>query len=58
MKLCKKSKRKFRYVDKEKKIRQIIERQKKKQYEMINIHRIIAIEIYDMELRLECMLIK
>ena len=29
MKLCKKSKRKFRYVDKEKKIRQIIERQKK-----------------------------
>jgi len=57
MKLCKKSKRKFRYVDNKKKIRQIIERQKK-QYEMINIHRNIAIEIYDVELRLECMLIK
>ena len=38
-------------------LNEIIERQKK-QYEMINIHRNIAIEIYDVELRLECMLIK
>ena len=57
MKLCKKSKRKFLYVDNNKKFVKLL-KDKKKQYEMINIHRNIAIEIYDVELRLECMLIK
>lgn len=56
MKLFKKFKRKFRYVDKKKIVKLL--KDKKKQYEMKNIHRNIAIEIYDVELRLECMLIK